>query len=77
MLIATSNRIAMLQSAVLPVRAFPEESPPVNSTKFSAMTTILLGMAAIVLPYLFGTLAVMILGIALISTGTKLWRLAA
>ena len=38
-------------------------------TKFSAITSILLGVAAIILPYLFGTLAVMLLGGVMMASG--------
>ena len=38
-------------------------------TKFSAVTSILLGIAAILLPYLFGTLAVMMLGGVILASG--------
>jgi len=41
----------------------------VSSTKFSAIVTTLLGVAAIVLPYVFGTLAVMILGGVMLASG--------
>ncbi len=40
-----------------------------SSTKFSAIVTTLLGVAAIVLPYVFGTLAVMILGGVMLASG--------
>ena len=40
-----------------------------SSTKFSAITSILLGVAAIILPYLFGTLAVMMLGGVMLFSG--------
>ncbi|MGB5471939.1 MAG: DUF308 domain-containing protein [Gammaproteobacteria bacterium] len=40
-----------------------------SSTKFSAVTSILLGVAAIILPYLFGTLAVMMLGGVMLFSG--------
>ena len=40
-----------------------------NSTKFSAITNILLGVAAIVLPYFFGTFAVMLLGGVMLASG--------
>ena len=40
-----------------------------GSTKFIAVTSILLGVAAIVLPYLFGTLAVMMLGGVMLASG--------
>ncbi len=39
------------------------------STKFSAVTSILLGVAAIILPYLFGTFAVMMLGGVMLFSG--------
>ena len=38
-------------------------------TKFTAITTILLGLAAIFLPYFFGTLAVMMLGGVILFSG--------
>jgi len=41
----------------------------VNSTKFSAVTSILLGVAAIILPYLFGTFAVIMLGCVMLASG--------
>jgi len=37
--------------------------------KFSAVTSILLGVAAIILPYFFGTLAVMMLGGVMLASG--------
>ena len=40
-----------------------------NSAKFSAITSILLGVAAIILPYFVGTLAVMILGAVMLASG--------
>ena len=40
-----------------------------SSTKFSAVTSILLGVAAIILPYLFGTFAVMMLGGVMLASG--------
>ena len=40
-----------------------------SSTKFSAIISILLGVAAIILPYLFGTLAVMMLGGVMLASG--------
>ncbi|HYQ72385.1 MAG TPA: DUF308 domain-containing protein [Gammaproteobacteria bacterium] len=40
-----------------------------SSTKFSAITSILLGVAAIILPYLVGTLAVMLLGGVMMASG--------
>ena len=40
-----------------------------SSTKFSAVTSILLGVAAIILPYLFGTVAVMVLGGVMLTSG--------
>ena len=40
-----------------------------SSTKFSAITSILLGVAAIILPYFFGTLAVMMLGGVMLVSG--------
>ena len=39
------------------------------STKFSAVTSILLGVAAIILPYFFGTFAVMALGGVMLFSG--------
>jgi len=41
----------------------------VNSTKFLAIVSVLLGVAAIVLPYFFGTLAVMALGGVMLASG--------
>jgi len=41
----------------------------VSSTKFSAITSILLGVAAIILPYIFGTFAVMLLGGVMLASG--------
>jgi uncharacterized membrane protein HdeD (DUF308 family) len=41
----------------------------VNSAKFSALVSILLGVAAIVLPYFFGTVAVMVLGGVMLTSG--------
>jgi membrane protein HdeD len=41
----------------------------VVSTKFSAVTSILLGVAAIILPYFFGTFAVMALGGVMLFSG--------
>ena len=40
-----------------------------SSAKFIAVTTILLGVAAIILPYLFGTFAVMMLGGVMLASG--------
>ena len=40
-----------------------------SSTKFSAVINILLGVAAIILPYLFGTIAVMMLGGVMLLSG--------
>lgn len=40
-----------------------------SSTRFSAITSILLGVAAIILPYFFGTLAVMMLGGVMLASG--------
>jgi uncharacterized membrane protein HdeD (DUF308 family) len=40
-----------------------------RSTRFSALVTIALGVAAIVLPYLFGTIAVMLLGGLMLASG--------
>ncbi len=42
---------------------------PVSSAKFISVTTILLGVAAIILPYLFGTFAVMMLGGVMLASG--------
>jgi uncharacterized membrane protein HdeD (DUF308 family) len=44
-------------------------SRPVSPTKFSAVISILLGVAAIILPYLFGTFAVMLLGGVMLASG--------
>jgi uncharacterized membrane protein HdeD (DUF308 family) len=41
----------------------------VNTTKTSAVVSILLGVAAIILPYLVGTLAVMMLGGVMLASG--------
>jgi uncharacterized membrane protein HdeD (DUF308 family) len=41
----------------------------VSPTKFSAVISILLGVAAIILPYLFGTFAVMMLGGVMLASG--------
>jgi uncharacterized membrane protein HdeD (DUF308 family) len=41
----------------------------VSFTKFSAITSILLGLAAILLPYFFGKLAVMMLGGVILAGG--------
>jgi uncharacterized membrane protein HdeD (DUF308 family) len=41
----------------------------VSSTKFTALTSILLGVAAILLPYFFGTFAVMMLGGVMLASG--------
>jgi uncharacterized membrane protein HdeD (DUF308 family) len=41
----------------------------VSSTKVSAVITILLGVGAVVLPYLFGTFAVMLLGGVMLAAG--------
>jgi len=41
----------------------------VSPTKFSAVIGILLGVAAIVLPYFFGTFAVMMLGGVMLASG--------
>ncbi len=46
-----------------------KRSPLVNSAKFSAITSILLGVAAFILPYFVGTLAVMILGAVMLASG--------
>ena len=40
-----------------------------SSTKFGAVTSILLGVAAIILPSLFGTFAVMMLGGVMLASG--------
>lgn len=40
-----------------------------RSTRFSAVVTLVLGVAAIVLPYLFGTFAVMLLGGLMLASG--------
>ena len=40
-----------------------------SSTKFGAVTSILLGVAAIILPSLFGTFAVMVLGGVMLASG--------
>ena len=40
-----------------------------STTKFSAVVTICLGVAAIVLPYLFGTVAVMLLAAVMLASG--------
>ena len=40
-----------------------------SSTKFSALVSILLGVAAIILPYFFGTVAVMMLGGVMLASG--------
>ena len=40
-----------------------------SSTRFGAIVTILLGVAAIVLPYFFGTFAVMMLGGVMLASG--------
>lgn len=40
-----------------------------SSAKFSALISILLGVAAIILPYLVGTLAVMMLGGVMLASG--------
>jgi uncharacterized membrane protein HdeD (DUF308 family) len=42
---------------------------PVNSVKFTATVTILLGVAAIITPYLFGRVAVMLLGGIMMASG--------
>jgi len=41
----------------------------VGSTRFSAVVSIVLGVAAIALPYFFGTLAVMALGGVMLASG--------
>jgi uncharacterized membrane protein HdeD (DUF308 family) len=41
----------------------------VSTTKFSAVISILLGVSAIILPYLFGTFAVMMLGGVMLFSG--------
>lgn len=40
-----------------------------SSTKFSAVISIFLGVAAIILPYFFGTFAVMMLGAVMLASG--------
>lgn len=40
-----------------------------NSTKTSAIISVLLGIAAIILPYFFGTAAVMLLGAVMLASG--------
>ena len=40
-----------------------------SSAKFVAATSILLGVAAIILPYIFGTFAVMLLGGVMLASG--------
>ena len=40
-----------------------------SSAKFSAVISIALGVAAIILPYLVGTLAVMMLGAVMLASG--------
>lgn len=40
-----------------------------SSIKFSAITSIVLGVAAIVLPYFFGTIAVILLGGVMLASG--------
>ncbi|MCP5407875.1 MAG: DUF308 domain-containing protein [Chromatiaceae bacterium] len=40
-----------------------------SSTKFSAIISILLGLVAIILPYFFGTFAVMMLGGVMLASG--------
>ena len=42
---------------------------PESTTKFSAVVTLLLGCAAIILPYLFGTMAVMLLAAVMLASG--------
>jgi uncharacterized membrane protein HdeD (DUF308 family) len=46
-----------------------EKELSVSSAKFSAAISILLGVAAIILPYLFGTVAVMVLGGVMLTSG--------
>ena len=41
----------------------------VSATKFSAIATILLGVSAIILPYMFGTLAVLMLAAVMLASG--------
>jgi len=41
----------------------------VSSTRFFAVVSILLGVAAIILPYFFGTFAVMVLGGVMLGSG--------
>ena len=40
-----------------------------SSTKITSITSILLGVAAIVLPYFFGTFAVILLGVVMLVSG--------
>lgn len=40
-----------------------------SSTKFSAVISVILGVAAIILPYFFGTFAVMLLGGVMLASG--------
>jgi uncharacterized membrane protein HdeD (DUF308 family) len=40
-----------------------------SSTRFGAVITLMLGVAAVVLPYLFGTFAVMLLGGVMLASG--------
>ncbi len=42
---------------------------PESATKISAIVTICLGVSAIVLPYLFGTVAVMLLAAVMLASG--------
>lgn len=42
---------------------------PLSATRFSAVTTILLGVLAIILPYFVGTLAVMLLAALMLASG--------
>ena len=41
----------------------------VSATKFSAIATMLLGVSAIILPYMFGTLAVLMLAAVMLASG--------
>ena len=62
---------SIVQQVLVPVilhQGIMKESP-VSSAKFSAATTILLGVAAIALPYFFGTFAVMMLGGVMLASG--------
>jgi uncharacterized membrane protein HdeD (DUF308 family) len=61
-------RSQLPSSAYESIPYFFEESP-VSTAKFSAGISILLGVAAIILPYLFGTFAVMLLGGVMLASG--------